>query len=442
MSALARGNDAALVELPKDVWSKGARPMQGRLLRWTLAGVIISFGFVFANLPIRLGGVALGFAVFFGLFPIVDGRLEALAHELGKASKAEASKLISGLEQRWIVSRFAPHVWVSAQKGRLNLIKGDARAAAAVFGEAARQSGDPNQPHLVGARAHALALGGDPKGARQLLVGMEQRKQLRQLDEFNLGIAYVEEPGKTARAVELLESARKALGPSPRTDCALALAFARDGNARDAASLLDALEESAFEEDDVAKDLHKRARRSLRQSEAKAKGGKAKVAAVEEPTGEKSPKTSRGKRDRRKERREKRKAKGGKVAPDAEAVSEAEDEKAADEAEAKAAAEAEAKAAAEAEAKAAAEAEAKAGRSEGRGRSEGGGRGRSEGSGRGEGGGRGRSEGSGRGEGSGRSEGRGSEGSGRGEGSGRQGSLGARGPRAGRRRNAGPLCRR
>ena len=342
MSALARGNDAALVELPKDVWSQGSRPMQGRLLRWTLAGVIISFGFVFTNLPIRLGGVALGFAVFFGLFPIVDGRLEALAQELGKATKGEAGKLISGLEQRWIVSRFAPHVWVSAQKGRLNLIKGDTRAAAAAFAEAARQSGDPNQPHLVGAQAHALALSGDPKGARSLLVGMEERDQLRPLDAFNLGVAYVEEPGKTSRAVELLESARKELGASLRTDAALALAYARDGKVDEAASLLEDLDESAYEGDDASRALYKRARRSLRQAESKNKGGK-KAAVAAEPADEKGGKKGRGKRDRRKERREKRKHKGGKKGRD-------KTESAADEETVKAAAAAAAKAEAEREA--------------------------------------------------------------------------------------------
>ena len=313
MSGLARANDAALVELPREVWSRGTRPLNGRMLRWVLALTVVSFGFVFANIGIRLGMIALGAGVFFGLFPIIDGRLESIGKELGGASRSEAGKLIAGLDDRWLVSRFAPHIWVSAQKGRLNLIKGDTRAAAHAFAEAARQGGNIEQPDLVGAQAHALGLSGDLKGARQLLVGMEERKQLRPLDAFNLGVAYVEEPGKTGRAVELLESARKDMGAGPRVDAALALAYARNGGTDEATALLERLDESSFEDDDVAKGLVKRARRSLRKA---TDGGKPKDKRKDDPmsddesgTGKARPKS---KRDRRKDRREKRKARGKK----------------------------------------------------------------------------------------------------------------------------------
>ncbi len=316
MSALVRGNDASLVELPREVWSQGSRPLQGRLFRWGIASAIVLLGLTFPMMPVRIGATAIAAIVFFGMFPLVDSRLEALGKALATASRSEAGKLMAGLDDRWMVSRFAPHVWVSAQKGRLNMIKGDPRAAAAAFAEAARQSGNTNQPDLLGSQAHALVLSGDPKGARQLLLGMEERKELRSLDAFNLGVAYVEEPGKTSRAVELLESARKDLGAAPRTDAALALAYARDGKADAAASLLTAMDESDFGDDDVAKALHKRASRSLRQA-TDSKGSKGNRKSGPLPSdadtdAEGATKPGKGKRDRRKERREKRKTRGAK----------------------------------------------------------------------------------------------------------------------------------
>ena len=286
--------------------------MQGRLFRWGVASAIVLLGLTFPMMPVRIGAVAIAALVFFGVFPLVDSRLEALGKTLAASSRGEAAKLMSGLEERWMVSRFAPHVWVSAQKGRLNMIKGDPRAAAAAFAEAARQSGNAHQPDLVGSQAHALVLSGDPKGARQLLLGMEERKELRSLDAFNLGVAYVEEPGKTSRAVELLELARKDLGAAPRTDAALALAYARDGKTDEAASLLEAMDESGFDDDDTAKELHKRARRSLRQAtESKGPKGKRKPGPGDADAAD-NAKPAKGKRDRRKDRREKRKARGGK----------------------------------------------------------------------------------------------------------------------------------
>jgi hypothetical protein len=90
-----------------------------------------------------------------------------------------------------LVALFAPHAWISWQKGRLHLVVQDGRAAAVAFAEAARQLGDVKLPALLAAQAHAYVLSGDRKQARELLVDLEERDELRAWDRLNLGIVYV-----------------------------------------------------------------------------------------------------------------------------------------------------------------------------------------------------------------------------------------------------------
>jgi hypothetical protein len=364
-AAIARTDESA-VDLPREVWSKGKRPVRGVMVRLSFALTLLLVGLLTPMLPVRIALIVLGVGSFFAVPPLVDAYLERLGAKLGAASKSEATKLLEGLEARRWVALFAPHAWVSLQKGRLHMILRDGRAAAINFAEAARQLGNVEQPALLAAQAQGYVLSGDRKLARELLVKLEERDQLRPRDRVHLGIVYVEEPGKTRRALEHLQEAQEVLGDDPQVQAALALAHARAGEPEDAARWADAAESNEALDDDV-RDLLKRARKDLRGlTEKKGKPGKKKKAseAEREPAEAPRKETKRSKKDRRKERREKRGKK--KAAParaegpgrDAEAEQREAEKRAAERREAeKRAAEAE-KRAAEAEKRAAEEREA------------------------------------------------------------------------------------
>lgn len=319
-SALAKPSDWVMVDLPRQLWAKSGRPARGTLIRVTAALTFVLAGLAIPGVVATVVLGAIGVAVFVALPPLVDKRLEALGEQLARTPKSEATEVLTKLEERKLVALFAPHAWVQLQRGRLHLILDDGRGAARAFQEAARVLGNTTEPRLMGAQAQGFTLSGDRKEARALLTELESKDALAPRDQLNLGIVYVEEPGKTERAIELLERAREELGSHPRTDGALALAYARADRLDDAVELIDAAEESddALHADPLAAELVKRARKDVRQREGKAGRKTKKDRGDAGEAGEEAGK-GRGKRkkkDRRKERRKKRKGRGAKDAGD------------------------------------------------------------------------------------------------------------------------------
>jgi hypothetical protein len=243
--------------------------------------------------------------------PLTDARLPAIEAEVGRADRSAAAALLTQLDSRRWVALFAPHAWVAIQKARLHLRLGDGRAAAKCLSEAARMTGALEHPALVGSQAHALTLSGDRKDAKDLLASLEQRETLTPRDRLNLGIAYVEDPGKSKRAITHLERAREVLGDHPRLLAALALAYARGDAIEQARTLLDLAEASeGVDADGLAPELIKRAKKVLRpalaEEKKQRKGGKRKAGSEPalEGTTVRSPAK---KKDKRRERRRRRK---------------------------------------------------------------------------------------------------------------------------------------
>lgn len=309
---LAKPSDWVMVDLPRELWSKSRRPGRGLLFRITLSLTFVLVGLALPGWPSTIGLGVFGVLVFFALPLVVDRRLEAVGEELSRTPRSQATAALTNLEKRRLVALFAPHAWVALQKGRLHLILDDGRAAAHAFAEAARMVGDVEDPRLMGAQAQGFILSGDRKDARALLTKLESAKKLSARDQLNLAIVYVEEPSKIERAIELLEEAQDELGPHPRVDGALALAYARADQLDDADERVEAAEadDEALRADPLAQELVKRARKELRQREGK-KGKKEKTGA-----GASASKGGRSKKkDRRKERRAKRKKREGKAEP-------------------------------------------------------------------------------------------------------------------------------
>lgn len=312
--ALARRADALQVDVPRAVWRRSKRPARGTFFRFTFALTFVLLGVGIPWPEAKLALVALGVAAFVALPALIDARLERIEREeLLGADRAKASALLRGLEQRRLVALFAPHAWVSLQKGRLHLRLGDGRGAARAFAEAARLSGDPEQPALMSAQAHALTISGDRRDARALLGKLENEGTLGPHDHLNLGINLIE-GGRAKQALEHLETAASVLVEHPRVAAARSLALAKADRLEEALEAYTQAEGlDGLEDDALAPDLLKRARKALRSTDA----GKAKTTRVGEgeaaaPTRAKKKKGKRHKKDKRKERRERRKAGKGK----------------------------------------------------------------------------------------------------------------------------------
>src|SRR5690606_10834092 len=133
---------------------------------------------------------------------------------------------LSTLETRRLVALFAPHAWVQYQRAQLLLKLDDPRGASRALGEAVRLSGGKADPGLRGAWAHTLLRGNDRRAAKEILLALEAEKALGARDRADLGILLTEERAHQAKAVELLEGARRD-GEETRVIAALALAYAR-----------------------------------------------------------------------------------------------------------------------------------------------------------------------------------------------------------------------
>lgn len=343
VSALTRRGDLLDVDVERPVWSKGGRPLAGMLLRFGFAGVFFALALAISEPFTRIIFVAFAVAVLLLLVPIMDGRLAAMGAAIAAADRPRAAKWLTQLEQQRIVTVFAPHAWVALQRGRLHLVLGNGRAAAKAFADCARISGHTDLPALVSAQAHALLLAGDRKDARALLGALDAKSKMTPRDQLDLGIALLEESGRTNAARTHLEAAREHLGGHPRLLAGLALAYARSDAPTEGLPLLEAAQAAdEGNRDELAAELMKRARKALRpaldaaekrerRAQAAASLAARSAGAVPAPTKRKE------KKERRKDRREQRREPGGvqpvetpgadaKASADAEAKRTAEDD--------------------------------------------------------------------------------------------------------------------
>jgi tetratricopeptide (TPR) repeat protein len=308
--ALAQRADTLRVDVPREVWRRGKRPGRGMFIRAMSASTLALTGLAMPTLQMQVALLAIA-AIVFAMLPVLtDSRLASIENEVQWADRSQATKLLETLEQRRLVALFAPFAWVQLQKGRLHLRLGDGRGAARAFAEAARLCGQPEQPALLGAQAHGLTLSGDRKEAHALLRTLEQRDALTPYDRLNLGIVLIEE-GRAKQAAEHLEGAAEVLDQHPRALAAFALALAKAERVDEAAEVFERAEAiEDLDEDALAPDLLKRARKALRGAEPKSPRRSAEAAPAK--TKAKKGTEKRRKKDRRKERRERRKGKADK----------------------------------------------------------------------------------------------------------------------------------
>jgi tetratricopeptide (TPR) repeat protein len=257
------------VEAPKSVWSRRGPPLQGRLTR-------IMFGstFVLAGLAMPWPMVAYTLVVIgvlgFVLVPVITDLLIARREPaIRAATKDTAQRLLDELEKSVLVTAFAPDAWVTLQRGRLQLAKGDGRAAAQAFADTARVLRDPAMPVLRSAQARAYMVAGDRAAAREHLVGLEEANALSPRDRLDLGVTLLGETARAEQARAHLQAAHEGLHGHPQAAAALAIALARADQPERALELVTAAEAQADAGDALAQDLIKRAHKALRPAKKK-----------------------------------------------------------------------------------------------------------------------------------------------------------------------------
>ncbi len=325
---MQRRADLLEVDVDRAVWSKGGRPFPGKALRFGFASLFLGLALVVGDTTTRIVFLVTGVVALLFIQPLMDSRLEALGNVIAAADRRRASRLLASLDTQRLVKLFASHGWVALQRGRLNLVLGNGRAAAKSFFDASRILGVPELPALVSAQAHALMIAGDRKEARPLLQSLEKRELLSPRDRIDLGLALLEESGRAQLARTHLEAAREQLGGHPRVLAGLALASARTDDGAGGMALLEAAERTeGLADDELATELVKRAKKALRPvlEAAEKRARKAPVAAggrAERPAVAATPAkpAKKERKDRRKERREKRRA--GKAEPESVAETE------------------------------------------------------------------------------------------------------------------------
>ncbi len=256
--------DLLHIELPKAVWSRSGRPLQGRLTRLMFSSTVVLLGLALPWPAATVGLILAGVAGFW-LFPVVtDARLAKIEPSILAATKDSADRLIADLDKRVLITAFAPDAWVTLQRARLLLTKGDGRGAAQALADTARILRDPGMPVLVSGQARALMLAGDRSQARAHLVELEARDAMQPRDRLDLGVIMLGESGRADKARAHLEAAYEDLDDHPQASAALAIALARADEVERADELLKSAEASADPEDSMAQDLIKRARKALR----------------------------------------------------------------------------------------------------------------------------------------------------------------------------------
>ena len=313
MANLKRRSDLLDVEVERAVWSRGGRPLGGMVLRLGVGATFLLLALLIPEPVTRIVFAIAGLIVLVFLGPIMDRRLGTIAEAIDRVDRGRANTWLGSLEKLRVVQMFAPHAWVALQKGRLHLVVGNGRAAAKSLSDCARISGATGHAALISGQAHGLLLAGDRKEARELLQELEKQQKLGARDHLDLAIALLEDVGRTAAAKQHLDLAREQLGGHPRVLAALALALARGDDTTAALELLDAAQaHDDLEDDELARELLKRARKALRPAldaaEKRARKAKQATEIAARPAAAAPPRTEakKDRKDRRKERREKR----------------------------------------------------------------------------------------------------------------------------------------
>lgn len=268
-------SDLLDVHVPKSVWSRSGRPLQGRLTRALFVSMMVLIGLALPWPALSYSLMTTGVLGFF-LIPIVtDVIIERREPRIMAADEDNASAQLDALEKSVLISSFAPDAWVTLQRGRLFLTMGDGRAAAQAFADTARVLRDPTMASMRSAQARALMLAGDRSAAREHLDALEEAGALTSRDWLDLGVAMLDESARADRAREYLEGAHDALDGHPQASAALAISLARLGRGpkiERAMELLSQAEAEATPDDRMAQALLKRARKALRPAlEAKRK---------------------------------------------------------------------------------------------------------------------------------------------------------------------------
>ncbi|MCA9649670.1 MAG: hypothetical protein H6712_27945 [Myxococcales bacterium] len=271
MSTLVRRADLLDVELPKAVWSRSGRPTLGRISRTLFASTLVLLGLAMPWPAVSFGLLIAGVAGFVLIPVITDLIIERGEGAFRRATAADADAKLASLDQRVLISAFAPDAWVTLQRARLQLAKGDGRAAAQALADTARIIGQPDHPELVAAQARALLLAGDRAGARTHLSALAERGELSPRARLDLGVIMLGEAGNAEAAREHLQAAYDGLDGHPQAAAALAVALARADQSERAMELLAEAEAKAADGDELAADSIKKARKALRPAREAAK---------------------------------------------------------------------------------------------------------------------------------------------------------------------------
>ncbi len=263
--AAAKHIELPAVVVPRHLWMRSGRPVQGRIVQFALPAVLIVVGLLMTGTALRVGLVLAGLGVFFLLPSLAMGRLERLGLTIQAADRKSAEELLRSLRSKPVVQLFAPHAWLTLQEGVLQLKTGDGKAAAANFVETARLVHQPEAVMLLSAQAHALVVGGERAEARELLQRLAKENLVGPRDQLDLGIVLLTESKKSKQALAYIEAARKSIGEHPRVLAAMALALQKTERIDEASELLEQVQISlqGGEADPVVADLVKRARKGL-----------------------------------------------------------------------------------------------------------------------------------------------------------------------------------
>jgi hypothetical protein len=206
----------------------------------------------------------------FVLVPVItDLLITRREPAIRSATKDTAQRMLDELDKSVLVSAFAPDAWVTLQRGRLQLAKGDGRAAAQAFADTARIVREPGLPALRSAQAHAWMLAGERPAAREQLTVLEEAGALTARDRLDLGVVMLGETARAEQARAHLQAAHEGLHGHPQAAAALAVALARADEHERALELVTEAEAGADAGDALAQELIKRARKALRPAKKK-----------------------------------------------------------------------------------------------------------------------------------------------------------------------------
>jgi len=257
------------VEIPKSVWARSGRPLQGRLSRIMFATTFVLAGLAMPWPAVSIALVVIGVLGFVFVPVITDLMIARREPAIRAATKDTAQRMLDTLDKSVLVSAFAPDAWVTLQRGRLALAKGDGRAAAQAFADTARIVRDPSMPALRSAQAHAFMLAGDRVAAREQLVALEEAGALSPRDRLDLGVVMLGETARAEQARAHLQAALADLDSHPQAAAALAVALARADEHERALELVEKAEAQAQADDALTQDLIKRAHKALRPAKKK-----------------------------------------------------------------------------------------------------------------------------------------------------------------------------